>query len=91
MDHIIKIKNEQLVKWCYEKEATGLPNKQLYIIAKIKENHNCNCHEIEKISRKLNRVFFPRLKSKMKACNYNKKEFERKNSKFLSNFFVVKI
>lgn len=91
MNNTFKIENKQLVKWCYEKEASGLLKKQPYIMAKIKEIYNYNCHQMEKISQKLNKVFFPHLKSRMKVCRYDKKEFERKNSKFLNNFFVVRM
>ena len=86
MDLILKIENEQLIKWCYEKEAIGLSNKLAYIIMKIKERNNYSIDEIEKISKKLKKVFFPHLKSRMILCRHDKKRFEKKVFKIFENF-----
>lgn len=89
MGHVFKIQNRQLYEWIYHGES-GSSLKKSDLINKIQQIFDYNHFEIEQISKKLSKVFFPHIKRKMKACRYDKKHFEMKGQKFLNNYFVVK-
>lgn len=90
MTRAFKIQNKQLYEWIYE-DKTGSSLKKSDLVNKIQQMFDYNCFELEQISKKLNRVFFPHIKRKMKVCHYNKKQFEMTSQKFLNNYFVVKL